>query len=235
MRHQFSLLVLVIAAVSGLTVLNSQAAPQPINDIQIATSNTKICAGAIDVQSFVVYAANTNTGKFIDATIKYDSNPSGQSFPLYDADAEPYTDQFPKLMVVRIAPQRTVQIGCTYTYRSSNTPHQIGKVPIVTTVASAAYAIGGQDKPSEDARSFAAFVWGIGLPGCPTGPKPQGDLALINLHPYARLRATVEVANGHETDDVPPLATSGELGCTNGDSRVTSVSKAELVYPPTHP
>jgi hypothetical protein len=239
MKSLFILVVLIVAAMTAVTVLNGKAAPQAIaqaiNDIQITTSDTKMCAGAINVKSFVVYAANTNAGKFIDVTIKYDSNPSGQSFPLYDADATPYTDQFPKLMVVRIAPQRTVQIGCTYTYRSSNTGHEVTKVPIVTTAASATYVIGGQDKPSEDARSFVAFVWGIGYHGCPSGTKPQGEFALINLHPYARLRARVELAGGHGMEDVPPFGSSTDLGCTNGESRVTGVSQAELVYPPTHP
>ena len=235
MRDRFILsAILVVAAVTGIAVLNSQAVPQAINDIQITTNNSKICNGEINVKSLVVYASNTNTGRFIDATIKYDSNPSGQSFALYDADTEPFTDQFPKQIVVRIAPHQTVQVGCTYTYRSSNTPHQVTKVPLVTTVASATYVTAGQ--VSEDARSFVAFILGTGLGRCPPGAKPQGELALVNLHPYARLRVRIEQANGGHSEELWPLQASlSPVACTNGDKRVTAVSNPELIYPPTHP
>ena len=188
---------LILSAVASITVI-SQANPPAIDDIQITVS-TNVCDGSSPPpQSFVVYAKNKNTAHPIDATFQYDSNPSAQSFTLYDNTFTSYTDRYPKSLVIRVASGATVPIGCTINYRPSSAPKSFTTVPVVISVTGAAYVNpSGPNPPPEDARAFTAFFLQGGFSACPAGTRPAGAFYLVNLHPYARLRTIIaSLGNG---------------------------------------
>jgi hypothetical protein len=226
------LLITLIVVFGGISRANAQA----INDIQVIVSGNDVCDGSVpSPKSFVVYAQNKNSARPISATFQYDSNPSSQSFQLYDASLSPYTDRFPKSLVIRIAPGATVPIGCTDNYRPSTTPASFTTVPIIVTLTGAAYVNPGQAyPPPEDARAFAAFLLQGGFSACPSGGRPQGLFYFLNLHPYARLRATVNLFNGPPSQlglDLAPVSLS-RAGCSNGSGSPKGAARVGLVYPP---
>ncbi len=71
-------------------------------------------------------------------------------------------------------------------------------VPIVIAKQSAAYVdANAAEAPAEDARSFAAFLLQGGINECAAGAKPPGLFYLVNLHPYARLSASMNLLDDH--------------------------------------
>jgi hypothetical protein len=208
------------------------------DDIQVTTS-TQSCDGfAPTANSFIIYGKNSNTSRPIDATFQYDSNPSSQSFSLFDANVSTYTDHFPKNLQIRIAPGATVPIGCTINYRASSTPLSVTLVPITINVTGASYVNPSSPKPpSEDARAFSAFLLQTGFSACHNGSMPAGVLYLLNLHPYARLVVTITLRDAHggtndsTKQDLPPLSAT-RIGCSNGPESPVRVVTASLIYPP---
>jgi len=225
-----SFVLSLIVVISVINWANAAA----IDDVLVNISSA-ICDGsAPPPQSFVVYAQNKNTARPIIVTFKYDSNPSSQSFQLYDASLSPYTDRFPKSLVIRIAAGATMPIGCTYNYRPSAAPKVLTTVPIVITPIGAAYVNPSDpNPPGEDARAFAAFLLQGGYPACPSGAKPPGAFFFLNLHPYASLQANVNFLGeppsqvGHV---LPPVSLT-RVGCSNGYSPA-GLDNVSLVYPP---
>lgn len=226
----WSLLIALFIVIAGTGRANAAA----IDDVQTKVSTTDICDGSIpSPQSFVVYAQNKNTARPISATFQYDSNPSSQSFQLYDANLSPYTDRFPKSLVIHIAAGATVPVGCTYNYRPSPSPSIFTFVPIVISVTGASYVNPSDpNPPAEDARAFAAFLLQPGSPSCPSGPKPQGTFLFVNLHPYAHLTAAFKIVHGFAPGlDLAPVSTR-RVGCSNGDTSPVAAYDVKLVYPP---
>lgn len=201
--------------------------------IQVTVSAQGCDMFAPSANSFIVYAKNNNTARPIDATFLYDSNPSPQSFSLWDASISPFTDHFPKNLEVRIAAGATVPIGCTMNYRPAATPSSVLLVPIAITVSGAAYVNPSASSPApEDARAFTAFVLQTGFSACGTGGRPAGLFYLMNLHPYARLVVTISLTgSGPMGQDLPPLGAT-RVGCSNGLSSPVAVTSPSLVYPP---
>jgi hypothetical protein len=228
----WSFLMTAIVVMAGVSRANAAA----IDDIQITVSSQGCDGFAPNANSFVEHAKNNNSSRPISATFQYDSTPSSQSFQLWDANISSYTDQFPKNLVIRIAPGATVSIGCTINYRPSTAPLLVTLVPIVITVAGAAYVNPSDpNPPPEDARAFTAFTLQTGFSACGAGGKPAGLFYLLNLHPYARLTATITLVAPHGTtqmmQDIAPLSAT-RVGCSNGLNSPTGVAAAKLVYPP---
>ena len=212
-----------------------------INDVKIVVSSTDLCDRfPPSPKSFVVYAQNTKTAKPISGTFQYDSAPTSQSFQLYDANFIPFTDRFPKSLVIRIAAGATVAIGCTYNVRPSLSPQSVTSIPIVITLTGASYVDPSKPNPPvEDARSFTAFFVETGFSACPAGARPAGLFFLLNLHPYATLNVIVNITassgpsgpTGPIQLDATPL--SGErVSCSNGVNSPIKLAKATLTYPP---
>jgi hypothetical protein len=86
-----------------------------------------------------------------------------------------------------------------------------------------------------DPRAALAFYLQGGVGECPAGPSPPGLLYAVNLHPYARLSATIELQDdrsvkaGSITVNLPPFS-STKIGCSNGATRPKpgSVANAAL-------
>jgi hypothetical protein len=203
-----------------------------LDDIRIEVSH-ETCEGLND-KSLVVYATNLSTGQSIDANFKYDSVPAQQHFILFDAALNPITDRFPKFRPRRLAPNEVAKIGCTFTYRSSPQPPGPLPVPIVITKQSASYVEPGAPQlQQDDARSFAAFYLQGGINECGPGTKPPGLFYLINLHPYARLSASMNLLDDHGarvgalTPSLSPLNVM-RVGCSNGASKPGPIITAAL-------
>jgi hypothetical protein len=178
--------------------LTGSATAAAIDDIKIEISSD-ICDGSgAGVTSFVVYGTNTNTAKRVSGNFQYDTNPSGQSFPIFNADLAQVTDQFPKFHEFRFAPGQRAMIGCTYTYRASPQPRIVAAIPVVTTLKGAVYVDPSKpEPPAEEARLFAAFFLQHGyVNGCAETPLPDGLLYAIDLHPYRSINLTLE-SNSH--------------------------------------
>ena len=208
-----------------------------LDDIKLEVSH-ELCEGAgANDKSLVVYATNLNSTQIIDANIKYDTNPGQQHFILFDADLNPITDRFPKSHVRRLAPRESARIGCTYTYRAAPQPPGPLRVPIVITTQSAAYVdANAADAPTEDARSFAAFILQDGINECAAGARPPGLFYLVNLHPYAGLSVSMNLLDEHGTrvgaltPTLSPLSAT-RVACSNGRSRPGPISGATLEAP----
>jgi hypothetical protein len=225
-----ALLIVVIVFIAGIGRANAAA----IDDIQIVVIND-VCDGSDpNPKSFVVYAHNKNGARPISATFQYDSNPSSQSFSLFDASLAPYTDRFPKSLVIRVAAGATTPIGCTINYRPSPVPLVFTKVPIVITLTGAAYVNPNQpNRPLEDARAFSAFLLQE-RSACPSGGKPTGKFYYLNLHPYARLTATITLLGSSTPQiglDLAPVSLA-PVGCSNGNGSPSGIATVNLVYPP---
>ena len=224
--------------VLGMWAAYHTAAAAPLDDISLEVSRD-LCAdaGANDT-NFIVYATNLNANQAIDANFKYDSSPAQQHFILFDAGLNPITDRFPKFHARRLAPRETVPVGCTHTYRASPRPPGPLAVSIVITKQGASYVEANTaEAPSEDARSFAAFVLQGSINECGPGAKPPGLFYLVNLHPFARLSASMNLLDDHGTrvgavsPILPPLS-SARVACSNGPSRPGPIISATLEVPP---
>jgi hypothetical protein len=223
------LLVIVMLAAATRTV--SAAA---LDDIEVEVSRD-LCEGAgANDKSVIVYATNLNSNRSIDANFKYDSNPAQQHFILFDANLDPITDRFPKYHVRRLSPHESASIGCTYTYRAAPQPPGPLGIPIVIAKQSASYVdANAAEAPAEDARSFAAFILQGGISKCGAGAKPPGLFYLVNLHPYARLSASMNLLDDHGTrvgaltPNLSPLSAT-RVACSNGFSKPGPIGSASL-------
>lgn len=227
----------------ALIVLAMLLGPAPVtaaalDDIKLDVSH-ELCEGAeANEKSFIVYASNLNSTQTIDANFKYDSIPAQQHFILFDADLNPITDRFPKFHARRLKPRETARIGCTYTYRAAPKPPGPVSLPIVITKQSAAFDADAAEPPAEDARSFAAFLLQGGIKACAAGARPPGLFYLVNLHPYARLSASMNLLDDHGTrvaaltPSLSPLSVV-RVGCSNGPSKPGPIISAVLEAPPT--
>jgi hypothetical protein len=203
-----------------------------LDDIRIDISHDS-CEGFGDT-SFTVYATNLNSNQTIDANFKYDSVPAQQHFILFDAALNPITDRFPKFRPRRLAPREVAKIGCTFTYRAAAQPPGPLPVPIVIVKQSASYVEPGapQAQP-DDARSFAAFYLQDGINECAPGAKPPGLFYLLNLHPFARLSASMNLLDdrgarvGTLTPNLSPLSAM-RVACSNGSSKPGPITSASL-------
>jgi hypothetical protein len=210
----------------------------PLDDVNVEVSREP-CAGASgNDQSFIVYATNLNPNQTIEANFKYDSSPAQQHFILFDAALNPITDRFPKFHTRRLAPREKAPIGCTYTYRASPRPPGPQSVPIVIAKQSASYVDpNAGDAAPEDARSFAAFLLQGGINECGPGAKPPGLFYLVNLHPFARLSASMNLLDDRGTrvgtlsPSLSALSTT-RVACSNGPSKPGPITSATLEAPP---
>ena len=212
----------------------SHAGGAALDDIKIDVSR-EVCEGADSKDNnFIVYATNLNSTQSIDANFKYDSNPGQQHFILFDANLNPLTDRFPKFHVRRLGPRESARIGCTYTYRAAPLPPGPLSVPVVIAKQSAAYVdANAAETPAEDARAFAAFLLQGGINECAAGTKPPGLFYLVNLHPYARLSASMNLLDDHGTRIgvlTPTLSPfrAARVACSNGFSRPGPINSATL-------
>jgi hypothetical protein len=220
-----------------LLAASPTATAAALDDIKLEVSH-ELCEGVgANENSVFVYATNLSSTQTIDATFKYDSNPAGQHFILFDADLNPITDRFPKFHVRRLSPRESARIGCTYTYRAAPQPPGPLGVPIVIAKQSAAYVdANAAEAPAEDARSFAAFLLQGGINACAAGAKPPGLFYLVNLHPYAPLSASMNLLDDHGarvgvlTPTLTPL-NAARVGCSNGASRPGPITAATLEAP----
>lgn len=205
-----------------------------LDEIKIDVSHD-LCEGeGGNDKNFIVYASNLNSNQAIDAEFKYDSIPARQHFILFDANLNPITDRFPKAHTRRLAPRETASIGCTSTYRAAPQPPRPLSVPIIITKQSASYVDANMpEAPSQDARSFAAFLLQGSVSECGSGAKPPGLFYLVNLHPYARLSASMNLLDDHGTrvgvlaPNLSPLSAT-RVGCSNGVSRPGPIASATL-------
>jgi hypothetical protein len=225
---------LALLVVAMLMAASRSVTAAALDDIKVEVSQD-LCEGALaHDKSVIVYATNLNANQTIDANFRYDSNPAQQHFILFDADLNPITDRFPKYHVRRLGPHETARIGCTFTYRAAPQPPGPLGVPIVIDKQSAAYVVANAgEAPPEDERSFAAFILQGGVSECAAGAKPPGLFYLVNLHPYARLAAAMNLLGDHGTrvgvltPDLPPLSAI-RVACSNGFSKPGPLSSATL-------
>jgi hypothetical protein len=205
-----------------------------IDDIKVDVSR-EACEGlAANRKSFIVYATNSNPNQSVDADFKYDSVPAQQHFILFNASLNPITDRFPKFHARRLAPRETAPIGCTGTSRAASRPPGPLNLPIVITKQSASYVEpSAPEAPPEDASTFTAFYLQDGVDECAQGAKPPGLFYLVNLHPYARLSASIKLLDdrgsrvGAVAANLAPL-TAVRAGCSNGFSKPGPITDATL-------
>ena len=168
-----------------------------LEDIQLEVSHEP-CEGMGTNDKSVVVRRQLKLDPDDDANFKYDTNPAKQHFILFDADLNPITDRFPKFQLHRLSPGESARIGCTSTYRAALQPPGPLSIAIVISKQSAAYVEAtAADAPEESARSFATFLLQGGVNACPSGAKPPGLFYLVNLHPYARLSASLNLFDEH--------------------------------------
>jgi hypothetical protein len=224
-------LVALLAASLGFSFRVEAAA---MDDIRVEVSG-ETCEGfdAGD-KSFVVHATNANPDRSIDAHFMYDSVPAQQRFILFDANLKAITDRFPKYHARRLAPREVAAIGCTSTYRAPLERRGTLTVPVVITKQSATYTDPNErEDPAPDARSFAAFTLQGGINECGPGARPAGVLYFVNLHPFARLSASITLTDergnrvGAVAANLAPLSAM-KVGCSNGSSKPGSVTDAAL-------
>jgi hypothetical protein len=205
-----------------------------IDDVKLGVGHD-LCEGAgANDKNFIVYATNLNANQTIDANFKYESNPPQQHFILFDANLNPITDRFPKFHVRRLRPHESASIGCGYTFRAAPEPPGPLSVPIVVTTQSASYVdANSAEAAPEDARSFAAFALQGGINECGPGAKAPGLFYLVNLHPYARLSASMNLLDDHGarvgtlTPTLSPLSAT-RVACSNGYSKPGPIANATL-------
>jgi hypothetical protein len=222
--------VLVAALLAFSHGVNAAA----IDDIRVEVSREPCEGFGANDKSFVVYATNTNPSQSVSANFKYDSVPAQQRFILFDANLNPITDRFPKFHARRLSPREVAPIGCTYTYRAAPEPRGPLTVPIAIAKQSALYVDPNEpESPAGDARSFAAFYLQGGINECVAGARPPGLLYFVNLHPYARLSASINLTDdrgnrvGTVSANLAPLSVM-RAGCSNGLSKAGPVTNAAL-------
>jgi hypothetical protein len=218
-------------AISSLFSHSANAAA--IDDIRVEVSR-EACEGlAASQRNFIVYATNLNPSQSIDAHFKYDSVPAQQHFILFDAGLNPITDRFPKFHARRLAPQETAPIGCMNTVRAAPRPPGPLNLAIVITKQNASYVEPNAPESPEDALASAAFYLQDGVDECAQGVKPPGLFYLVNLHPYARLSASIKLLDdrgnrmGDVAANIAPLS-AVRAGCSNGFSKPSPITDATL-------
>jgi hypothetical protein len=226
-----ALVAFLLAASVGFSCRVEAAA---MDDVRVEVSG-ETCEGFDPSdKSFVVYATNANPSQTIDAHFMYDSVPAQQRFILFDASLKAITDRFPKYHARRLAPREVAAIGCTSTYRAPLERRGTLTVPVVIAKQSAAYLDPNErEDPAPDARSFAAFTLQGGINECGPGARPAGLLYFVNLHPFARLTASITLTDEHGNRvgavaaNLAPLSAM-KVGCSNGSSKPGSVTDAVL-------
>lgn len=215
----------------------SMAAAAAIDDIKLEVSREPCESMGGDDKNVAVYATNLNSTQTIDANFKYDTNPARQHFILFDADLNPITDRFPKFQVRRLSPGESARIGCTSTYRAAPQGPGPLSIPIAISKQSAAYvAAAAAEAPEDGGRIFAAFFLQGGVNACPSGSKPPGLFYLVNLHPYERLSASLDLFDEHGarigvlTPNLSPLSAT-RVGCSNGPSSPGPIINTALEAP----
>jgi len=228
----------VLLALAMLLAGSHFGVAAPLDDIKIDVSHDRCEDAGANDQNFIVYATNLNSSQAIDAHFKYDSNPSQQHFILFDAGLNPITDRFPKFHMRRLGPRETAAIGCTETYRAAPQPPGPLTVPVLIVKQSASYAEGNAAEAApEEARSFAAFLLQGGINACAAGAKPPGLFYIVNLHPYARLSASMNLLDdrgakvGALNPNLSPFGAT-RVGCSNGFSRPGPLTSASLEASP---
>ena len=208
-----------------------------IDDVRVEVSR-EACEGlAASQKNYIVYATNLNPSQSIDAHFKYDSVPAQQHFILFDAGLNPITDRFPKFHARRLAPRETAPIGCMYTLRAAPRPPGPLNLPLVITKQSASYVEPNTPEAPEDALASATFYLQDGIDECAPGAKPPGLFYFVNLHPYARLSASIKLLDdrGNRVGDVAaniaPLS-AVRAGCSNGFSKPSPITDATLEVVP---
>lgn len=217
-----------------LLAVSHTAGAAAIDDIKVDISRDTCEGFGANDKSFIVYATNLNPNQSVDANFKYDSSPAQQHFILFDAKLNPITDRFPKFHARRLAPREAAPIGCTATYRASFQPPGPLSVALVITKQTASYVEPNAPDPApEDARTFAAFYLQDGINECAQGAKPPGLFYVMNLHPYARLSASMNLLDdrgnrvGVLTPNLAPLS-AVRAGCSNGFSKPGPITDATL-------
>jgi hypothetical protein len=220
--------------VAALLALSHGVNAAAIDDIRVEVSREPCEGFGTNEKSYVVYATNTNPSQSVSANFKYDSVPAQQRFILFDANLNPITDRFPKFHARRLSPREMAPIGCTYTYRAAPEPRAPPSVPIAIATQSALYLGPNEpEAPAEDARSFAAFYLQGGINECGAGAKPPGLFYFVNLHPYARLLASITLTDDRGTRagvvsaNLAPLSAT-RAGCSNGLSKPGLVTNSTL-------
>jgi hypothetical protein len=235
MKHANRSAVSACALMLAISLLFSHSAnAAAIDDIRIEVSR-EVCEGLAASQgNLIVYATNLSPSQSVDAHFKYDSVPAQQHFILFDAGLNhPITDRFPKFHARRLAPGETARIGCMNTFRAAPRPPGPLNLPLVITKQSASYVDSNSPEGPEDARASAAFYLQDGIDECVQGAKPPGLFYLVNLHPYARLSATLKLLDdrGNRVGDVAvniaPLSAM-RAGCSNGFPKPASITEAAL-------
>jgi len=234
----FTIVTFLLAASLGFS---SRVEAAATDDIRVEVS-AETCEGFDPGdKSFVVYATNANPSRSIDAHFKYDSVPAQQRFILFDASLKAITDRFPKYHARRLAPREAAAIGCTSTFRATLEGRGTLTVPVVIAKQSATYLDPNErEDPAPDARAFAAFTLQGGIAECGPGARPAGLLYFVNLHPFARLSASITLTDerGNRVGAVPanlaPLSAM-KVGCSNGSSKPGSVTDAALELAATPP
>ncbi|MDP9009288.1 MAG: hypothetical protein M3N91_11400 [Pseudomonadota bacterium] len=205
-----------------------------IDDIRVEVSGESCEGFGPNDKSFVVYATNTNPSQSVRANFKYESVPAKQHFILFDATLSPITDRFPKYHARRLAPREVAPIGCTATYRAAPQPRGPLTVPLVIAQQNALYVDQNEPAaPAEDTRSFAAFYLQGGISECGPGAKPPGLFYFVNLHPFGRLSASIDLTDdrgnrvGAVSANLAPLSAT-KAGCSNGSPKPGAVANATL-------
>jgi len=211
-----------------------------LDDIKLTVGPERCLGFAPKVESLVVRAVNSNPSRVIDAEFQFDSAPPKQHFILFDSKLVPKSDRFPKSVARRLSPLETVRIGCSVTQRSAPTLHDSQAVALVFTKQGATYP--EESKAAEagpDPHAALAFYLQGGAEQCPAGSSPPGLFYAVNLHPYARLSAKMELQDERGAQarsisiNLPPLS-SIEMGCSNGATKPkpASISDVALEIPP---
>jgi hypothetical protein len=223
-------LLACIAFLAATHVASAAAA----DDVKIEVSHDRCGGDGATDDNYIVYATNSNSTQTIDVNVKYDSIAPRRHFILFDANLNPVTDRFPKVLTQRLRPRESAKIGCSYTYRAAPTPPTPLRVPLSFTVQTAAYVdANAAEPPPGDARSFTAFILQGLDDECGPGAKPPGMLYLVNLHPYAKLSVSLNLSDsrgsGSEAQVVNLLPLSSErIACSNGHLKPDPIAGATL-------
>lgn len=205
-----------------------------LDDIKLTVGPERCQGFDSKVESLVVRAANANPSRVIDATFKYDSIPSKQHFILFDSKLVPASERFPKSVGRRVSPLESIIIGCSVTQRSAPTLRDSQVVALAFTKESATYSDGSNPAPSgPDGHGALAFFLQGGAGECPAGANPPGLFYAVNLHPYARLSATIGLQEAQRTQarsitiNLSPFS-STKIGCSNGATKPNPASLTEV-------
>ena len=207
-----------------MSVCPAIAAPK--DDIAVVES-AEPCDGSNIVGGRKIYAINNSADTRIDATIGYDTLPSGQSFNTFDSTLNAATESYPKTFELRLEPKEKHIAGCSKVFRPDDSINSLRAIPIVATVVGAAVA-GPQAPEVGPARNYVSFVIQRRSGACPSGNKPAGRYFGISMHPSRSISAMIGTTKRSELKaDFAASGQSGPMTCTNGDFVITGVNSAK--------